>query len=478
MHALLALALGIDRDVGFWVLLLSDVLTFASVPSVLRRRRGRPVAALAWLLALVGLPFVGVAMWWLLARTRLEGPLRRRGVVALRVCQACPPLSRSPEGLPPGLRGVTPFALEGARLADGVFPPAAVDDAELLVDGAAFFSALERAISSARSEVRVQTYIWNDDATGRRLAELLATKAREGVRVRVLVDGVGASGFGLRLCMTRAGVRVATFLPLRFGLRPPPFNLRNHRKLFWIDGEIAFVGGMNVGVEYEERWHDLAVRLTGPIVVHVGEAFHEDWAFATGEELRPPDAVQGQATDQFSVLISGGPDRAHRRIEDALVLAASSARSRLWLITPYLVPTEALRSALRIAALRGVDVRVVAPGRSDVPLARLASRAFYRELLEDGVRIFELQNRVLHAKGVLVDDDVTLLGSVNLDERSLRLNFELLLCTASAKLADQLARALRADMAASREVELDELSAESRWSQLAESAANLLSPFL
>jgi len=478
MHAVLALGLGVDHGPAFWILLTSDVLTFTSVPSVLRRRRGRPISALAWLLALFGLPFVGVGFWWLLARTRLERPLRYRVAAVERVCSACPPLASSPRELSPRLAAVTPFALSGARVREGVFPPARVEEAELLVDGGDFFAAVEAAIGRATAEVRVQIYIWRDDPTGRRLAEALAAKAREGVRVHVLVDAVGTGVFRLRRRLTSAGVRVASFHPLRLELGLPAFQLRNHRKLFWIDGSTAFVGGMNVGQEYAREWHDLGVRFRGPVVHHLGEVFREDWAFATGKELDIPSPPHADSAGDVAVVIAGGPDRVRPRIEDAIVMACGAAESRAWVLTPYFIPTEPVRSALRTAALRGVDVRLVVPARGDVRLAALAARPFYRELIDDGVQVLEYQDRVLHAKAILIDDDLTLLGSVNLDERSMRLNFELLVCTASAALAEQLEAVFVDDMPRCRALTREELLAESRWSQLAESVAHLLSPLL
>lgn len=478
MHALLSLVLGVDHGPAFWILLLGDVLTFASVPSVLRRRRGRPVSALAWMLALFGLPLVGVGFWWLLGRTRLERPLRHRVAAVERVCEACPPLASSPQALSARLRAVAPFALSGARLREGVFPPAAVEEAELLVDGAEFFAAIEAAIGRATREVRVQMYIWRDDRTGRRLVELLAAKARQGVRVNVLVDAIGTGAFRLRTRLTSAGARVASFHPLRLGLGLPAFQLRNHRKLFWIDGREAFVGGMNVGEEYERKWHDLGVRFRGPVVHYLGEVFREDWAFAARAELDIVQPPRADSTDDLAVVIAAGPDRARPRLEDTIVMACGAAESRVWVLTPYFIPTEAVRSALRTASLRGVDVRLVVPARGDVRLVALAARPFYRELIEDGVQVLEYQDRVLHAKAILIDHDLTLLGSVNLDERSMRLNFELLVCTVSTSLAEQLEAVFVDDTLKCNALTEEDLQAESQWSQLAESVAHLLSPLL
>lgn len=478
MHALLALGLGVEPGPALWLLLIGDALTFASVPSVLHRRRGRPMSALAWLVALFGLPFVGVGLWWLLARTRLDRPLRHREAIVERLCEACPPLASSPSQLPPRLRAVAPFAITGARLREGVFPPATVDTAELLVDGGAHFGAVEAAIARATQEIRVQIYIWRDDSTGRRLAHALAAKARAGVRVFVLVDAIGTAAYGLRTWLKSAGVCVASFHPPRLGLGLPALQLRNHRKLFWVDGIEAFVGGMNVGAEYERDWHDLGVRLRGPVVHHLGEIFREDWAFATGTDLAIVPPTSAGSCAGVSVVISGGPDRSRSRIEDTIFMACGAAQVRVWVLTPYFIPTEPVRSALRAASLRGVDVRLVVPARSDVRLAALAARPFYRELLDDGVHVLEYQGRILHAKAILIDDDLALVGSVNLDERSLRLNFELLACIASASLARQLEAVFLEDMRSCRALLAGELDAESRWSQLVESAAHLLSPLL
>ena len=486
MHSLLTLILSIafEPRLASLVVLGGDVLALLALPSVLLRRSGRPLAALSWVLALLTLPYAGVLAWWLLGRTHLVRQRTKRKRASKRLGEQRPPLATAPVGVPARLRDVLPFSLAGRRWTEGVFPPAAFTRAQVLCDGQEAFPAMEAAIAGAKVEVRAAFYIWQSDSTGRRIADLVAQKARSGVRVRILVDAVGSHAFlrdfGKRL--RHSGVEVASFLPARFRPWAPTFNFRNHRKLLLVDRHAAFVGGMNIGDEYAAGWHDLAFELRGPVVEHLDDVFREDWLFATKADVGPSAALDQARPPPERIglcgVIASGPDRDEHRVPDAFFLGINQAKQRVWMASPYFVPSAAFLAALRGAAQRGLDVRVVLPRLNDVPFVRWASRSYYDELLRAGIRIFEFQPRFSHMKAMVLDDDLSVIGSANADVRSFRLNFELVCIVDSAGLNARISEILARDVSLSREVTLEEINNAPRIQVLLDSFANLWSPLL
>jgi cardiolipin synthase len=487
MHSLLIFALGItfDGSIALWLILAADVLALATVPSVLLSRSGRPLSALSWLLALLAVPVVGVLAWWLLGRTHLARRRLQRRKSADRL-YSHREAGASSSGAIDALEEVVPFAGPDVRWTDGVFPVAEADEPILLGSGAEAFAELRAVIAGARREIRLAFYIWHDDEVGGEVCDALIDRARNGVRVRLLLDAVGSSRFLRRRApaLRRAGVDVAAFLPARFRPWAPTFNFRNHRKLVLADGVTAITGGMNIGTVYAMEWRELACRMAGPVVWNLDSVFQEDWYFAAGTEIGPCLEVPLQAERQESsaarhgcCVIASGPDRNVSRMADGIFLALRRARRRVWMLTPYFVPDGGTLAGLRAAALRGVDVRIILPRHNDVPLVRWASRSYYRELLEAGVRIFEYLPTVSHAKALIVDDDLSVVGSSNVDIRSFRLNFELSCFLAAPEFNRQIERVMRSDLEASEEITMSSLPRAAS-TRLLESAANLLSPLL
>ena len=306
------------------------------------------------------------------------------------------------------------------------------------------------------------------------------------MRVRVLLDALGSSRVGKRFLapLRAAGAEVAWFHParLRFIARPR-VNLRNHRKLVVVDGVLAFTGGINLTDEQDPRrcaaaYHDLHLRLEGEVVHWLQLAFLEDWHYATGVALR--DAQLWPASANGPVLaqvLPSGPDSPWEAIHRVHVEAIHQANQRVWLVTPYFVPGEAARMALVSAALRGLDVRVIVPARSDSRIVSAAARSYYDELLAGGVRVFEYQPRMQHSKALLVDGDLSLGGSANFDHRSFRLNFELSVLLQDRGLAARLERELRETLAQCREI-VAGAPRPGLAARLGEACARLLSPLL
>ena len=300
-----------------------------------------------------------------------------------------------------------------------------------------------------------------NDATGEWFKERLIAAAKRGVEVRLLCDAYGcfAVHASYYRALKKAGVRVWTFLPMR-SLLLQPVNLRNHRKIVVVDGTVGFTGGLNIGDEYRGQmkgvgeWRDIHVRIEGGAVRDLQRVFFQDWVFATGEKMTVgayfpramPDTGRGGAT---IAIVPSGPDTRNEAIQRIFFGAIAGAEKRVWMTTPYFVPDQAIVVAMELAAMRGVDVKLVLPSHSNHAVTFHAGRSFYEPLLEAGVELYEYLPGMVHAKTMVVDGAVSLVGSANMDLRSFRLNFEIHALLHDADLARQLAEAFERDVAGS-----------------------------
>ncbi|WP_147653305.1 cardiolipin synthase [Vulcaniibacterium gelatinicum] len=441
---------------------------------VLQKRE--PVATLSWLLSLAALPYVGFVIYYFLGPQRI----RRQRLRRTRARAGLPP---PPENLAP-----SPEAIELARLAQATtgLPPTTATGVRLLVDGAAKYEALLAAVAQARAHVHLEYYIFQPDRTGTALRDALIERARAGVQVRLLLDAVGSGQTPARFLrpLLEAGGEVAWFHPmkLRRFWRRPWLNLRTHRKIVVIDGEVAFTGGINITDEEDERlrpdaYRDLHLRLTGDVVHALQLVFVEDWAYATGRPpllLPHPPPRPGPVAAQ--VLVSG-PDSPWEPIHRLHVGAIHAARRRVWLVTPYFVPGEAAMMALTSAALGGLDVRLLVPRRCDSLLVTYAARSYFDDLLAAGVKVYEYGPRLLHTKALLCDDDLAIVGSANFDHRSFRLNFEVSVLFHDHGVAGALARLIEGEFRHAPRVREDR--PRPLWTvRLPEALARLVSPVL
>lgn len=454
-------------------LLAFQIAAVATIPSVLLRRRGRPTSALLWLVLLLTVPPVGIIGWWTIGRTRMERRLRKHNQKRRDFAE-----QRDP---PPTERG-TRF--------DGLLPRRAFEDyafnssanrVDLLCDGQHTFAEIERGLAEAERTVHLLFYAFEVDATGLRICDALVACRRRGVAVRLLLDGFGSAATisALEKLLTPHGVEVAVFLPTRFWPLTPRMNFVNHRKIITIDGRVGFLGGINIGEAYEKMWRDLMLRLEGPAIMGLNHVFLEDWYLSTQAAL-PDSPLEVSGSNETGIdtgLVSSGPDT-EDWIHDAYFTAITQAKKRLYLSTPYFIPTQSIATALRTAAGRGVDVRIVLPSLSDVRLVMWASRSFYRPLLAAGVRIYEYGENMLHAKALVQDDDVCAVGSANIDNRSFKLNFEVSCFVADERVTTQLVDWLDRMFAASHELTVEECDEKPVWRKLVESAAHLASPLL
>ncbi len=463
-----------------------------SVRVIMRRR---PVGvSLAWLTIIMTFPFAGAVIYLLVGELRLG---KRRAEAAERIHG---PYQRWLSDLKS--RSVVDWSTVGiesepmARLTEGAggIPALAGNAWDLLDDAQAVFRALIADIDAARRTCHLEFYIWNPGGTADDVAEALLRAAARGVVCRVLVDGVGSKAF-LRsdqlVRLRRGGVQVVAAMPVSLvRMLFVRFDLRLHRKIVVIDGEIAYTGSMNmVDPRYFKQdaqvgqWVDAMTRLRGPAVEALAITFLEDWELETGEGLekltengdahpRPP---AGSAAIQ---VVPSGPAAEEESIQAVLLMAIYAARRDLVLTTPYFVPEDSLRTALASAALRGVAVTLVVPSKVDSRLARLASQPHKGELMESGVRIYEYGAGLLHTKSVTVDGQISLFGSLNLDPRSLVLNFEITLAIYDREFTTALREIQQSYIDQSVPMNLKAWRARPPLRKFVENAARLLSPLL
>lgn len=455
-----------------------------------------PVATLAWILALIALPYVGFIVFFFFGPRRL---VRKR----LKHRRARGKMQETAHELPVHEGRVEPedpriTQLIRLAIAAGEPPAEHCDEVEILHDAARTYDAIEDAIRAAKHHVHVAYYIFDQGRCGSRLRDVLVERAKAGVTVRVLVDDVGSSGMGRAFSKTMrdAGVKLAKFNEVTFSRIRSRIDFRNHRKIVVVDGTVGFTGGINVCDDYfssptenppkREKhghpapWRDTHLRFTGDAVRWLQLVFLDDWHYTTGYVPRdsryfPPPTNTG--VHQVHVITSG-PDRDLEPIQKMYFAAIASASDRVWLTTPYFVPDEAVFTALVTASLRGVDVRVLVPRRSDSLIVTAAARSYYDKILAAGVRVFEYQPTMIHAKTMVVDDYFAAVGTANFDNRSFRLNFEVSAILYGPTHAEELARAFEKDLEASKEITTQSRKQLSlRW-RFAEAGARVLSPLL
>ncbi len=477
----------LDRLAQFWPHLAAgfDLLAsvFASAHALLNKRDSR--AATLWLGVIWMLPVLGPLLYLALGVNRI-----RRRAVSLAVHKT---FSRSiPENLGEPEHDGAEHLKHLASVVNRVTtqPLTTGNKIEPLVNGDAAFPVMLAAIESAQSSVSLVTYIFDNDAAGRKFIAALARAVQRGVAVRVLVDAAGTrySWPPITWNLRRAGIPFARFLPssLLTPWRVATINLRNHRKALIVDGRIGFTGGMNIrqGNVLAERpkspVQDLHFRVAGPIVTELQEAFANDWMFSTDEILDGdrwfPEVLE--AGDIIARAIPDGPDADFENLRLTLLAALAEAQTSVKILTPYFLPDTALILALNLAALRGVKVDILLPEKNNLPPVHWASRSLWWQVLERSCRIWLTPPPFDHSKLMIVDRHWVLLGSANWDARSLRLNFELNVECYGRSFAQEMEKVFARKLATAREVTLADADGRSIATKLLDAVARLFSPYL
>lgn len=464
-----------------WVIGLSVWILF---------ERRTPGSTLAWILGLSLLPLLGIAVYFLIGPKRFDRRKVRHAEAqrvahrgALKATDTDTDADTGATPAPSLVRQSEVAAGPPARLRPGVV--------SLLLCGDDKYAALEDAIAAADHHIHLEYYKWHPDATGARVRDLLAARAADGVEVRVLIDGFGSARAGDRFWrpLRDAGGRISRFNRITlWRLHSRLANFRTHRKIVVIDGRVGFTGGMNVTDVHsvarsgDAAWRDTHLRVEGAAVRGLQMVFSENWYYCAGERLEArayyPRADLDDRAAMPTQVIASGPDENLDAIHKLYLSAIAAARRRVFLTTPYFVPDESVINALGAAALRGVDVRVLVPADNDERLVAAASRSYYPDLLDLRVRIFEYGPPMLHAKTLAVDDDLAVVGTANVDTRSFKLNFEVVVACFEPTVCSALADSFADDLRRAVEVTRETIAGYSLPRRLGQNFARLLSSML
>ncbi|MDO8861944.1 cardiolipin synthase [Haliea sp. E1-2-M8] len=461
------------------IVLIAHLIGFATSLHALMDTRTAP-GTVAWIVSLNATPYLAVPAYWIFGRDKIDDyiQLRRQRVTSLnRSLEShlaeLPPFRTEWSDRDPTFRAVEQLA--GIPFVDG-------NRAELLIDGNAIFESIFDGIDAAEDYLLVQFYIVRDDKRGRDLQRRLIRRAREGVRVYVLFDSIGSLDLSRSYIseLTEAGVEVRSFFQHESWIDRFRLNFRNHRKLVVADGKVGWIGGLNIGDEYEsDGWRDAQVRVEGPAVLNMQLSFLEDWRWVTDE--LPVVSWQPQPVGGVGIPVLVLPSGPADHFETASLMVQQFihlAEKRIWMSSPYFVPDEGVMGALKLAALGGLDVRLLLPEHTDSRLAGLAAYKYMDTLSAAGVRIFRYQPGMMHAKVFLIDDRGAAISTVNLDNRSFRLNFELTALVADTAFAGEVEQMFEVDFANSREMGDNAVADMPLWFRLASRGANLFAPAL
>jgi len=473
--------------VNVFSVLLASLVVFTSVVIILERRD--PAKTLAWLLILIFLPVLGFILYLTIGRQ-----FRKRRMTAKKrvLNNYIYPLDETIAenrfdltGIPRSKERLIHLILNNAE-----YPVTLYNDVQVLTDGSRIFPAMIEALESAREHIHLETYILRDDNIGGRIAEILMRKAKEGVKVRIIYDALGSRGLKEAFLskLRSAGVRIEPFFPVRLPFLHNRINYRNHRKILVVDGAVGFVGGINIGDEYLGLdpefgyWRDTHLQIKGNSVYFLQRIFLQDWYFITKESLEKNFPclfpVKERPGDKVVQITSSGPDTHWEAIMQVYYYAIATAQKSIYLTSPYFVPNESILTALKTAALSGVDVKLLLPARSDHKIVALAATSYLDELMETGVEVYLYQKGFIHAKVLTIDGIVSVIGSANMDQRSFKLNFEVNALIYDEETTRRLESDFWNDLAVSQMLSLETFRERPLLQKMAESATRLLSPLL
>ena len=466
-------------------LVLVYIMAIASALEAIMKARTSQ-GAVAWTISLLTLPYITLPLYLVFGRNKFDGYLDQRDEIEKESLRLIRQTSGFIEEHIVPVSNDTPLYASLFNLAR--MPATTGNRVELLIDGQQTFDSLLAGLATAEKYILFQSYIIRDDELGRRICRVLSDKAKAGVKVFLLYDEIGSRRLpGTRMYkqMQMTGVKVAPFNTTQGRRNRFQLNFRNHRKNVVVDGKYAWIGGHNVGDEYlglNKRighWRDTHIRVEGPAVLGAMLAFATDWRWA----MRSPMNVEwefstGPRGDSTVLVFPSDPASEYEEAGLMYHQAIVAATRRIWIASPYFVPDHGIVSALQLAALRGVDVRVMIPDEPDGPVVAMANWAYTRDLLPAGVKVYRYQGGFMHQKVLLMDDRIAGVGTANFDNRSFRLNFEITLLVHDPAFASQVDEMLQTDLRRSRQVSIEEIDSKPVWFPLAMAVAKLFSPVL
>jgi cardiolipin synthase len=465
---------------------LHVVLTIFTIFWALSIKRDS-MSAMAWCLTVILMPFLGTFLFYVFGYQHVYRPLKRKRqhkheFHQHRIRDKSEHHTEHPH-FPPRWAGL-------ARLGQHLdaFMPALGNSVQFYHEGVSAYAAKLEAIRSAQHHVHLEYFIFQPDEAGQTFVNALIDKARQGVKVRLIYDAMGSHRLTSRFLrpLREAGGVCEPFLPLNPWRRRMQINMRNHRKILVVDGRVAFSGGLNIGDEYLGKvprfgfWRDTSFRLEGPAVTDLQHVFAEDWDFAADELLADSEYFpkQNECGSLPIQVIQSGPDQNLNSVREIYFAAILRARKRLWIASPYFVPDAGIHDALCLAGRSGVDVRLLGLKHPDKWLPFLACRYYWTDMLEAGVKVYQYAKGMMHSKIVLVDGQFASVGTANLDNRSLHLNFEVNCLFYDDKVAEELETQFERDLLDSEQVIAKDYPKRPLPSRMAENVCRLLSPVL
>ncbi len=459
------------------------VLALAAILHLLVHKR-EPISTVSWSLFVLLVPVLGPAIYFSFGPERLIRQAFKRKKIISPILSVAEGKSSQQEL---SSDRVSPISFFNLLQNVSSFPVSYGNRITFLTDPQEALNSMIQEISAAKSYIHLEYYIISSDAITENIFDSLIAARNRGVEVRILYDSLGSLSLK-RLHfrkLKRTGIHIAGFLPFSLIPQRINFNFRNHRKILVVDGRTAFTGGTNLGREYlgkpgDHQWRDFSIQLWGPVCHQLEEVFRADWKFTTQEDLSslkyyPPLQHPGNALIQ---VIDSGPDTSFQSLHRAIFGGVTTAQKQISLMTPYFIPDSSMLAALEVAALRGVDLKLVFPEKNDQWLVKWASRSYYDELLEAGAKIFEFQPKILHAKLMTIDDELTLIGSGNMDIRSFRLNFEITLLIQDVGINQQAQKLFDDDKKNSVQIQTETFRRRGLCKQLTENSCRLLAPIL
>jgi len=473
------------NDFFLIILIVLYIYTIISAIPVLLLENRNPVRSLSWIIVLILLPLLGIVLYLLIGQNyRKQKIISKKSV---RHHAALPQRELNPESFSEIISEKNHLNLVKLLHKNSDAAAWANNKIEILSDGESTFKAMFDAIQSAESHIHIEFFIFGNDLISNKLRELLIQKARQGIRVRMIYDYLGSFNLsGIYIQSLRdAGVYVKPFLPLRLRLRRSKINFRNHRKVLIVDGKYGFTGGLNIADRYLfgnnlGKWRDTFVRFEGSVVHGLQSLFLTDWYFVerkliTDAKYYPEPQIFEKNLVQ---IVSSGPDSDWETIMQGISAAIMTAKKYVFIHTPYFVPNDVILQAVCMAALSGIDVRLMIPTKSDSRLSDACTSSYLGEILEAGVKVYRYKKGFLHSKAIVIDDQLSIVGSANLDERSFNQNFEANAFIFEKKTAGKLKNLFVKDMQNCTEITFQDWHNRNRNQKLKESFARLFSPLV
>ena len=468
-----------------WIVFISALHLLGILSAIKAIQESRTSqGAIAWVIFLITFPYLALPIYWVFGRNRFHGYIGTKHINDQKLEEELETLREEMHPYEVSEKEMNRVELAGERMT--FFPTLKGNATTLLIDGEATFESILQGIAEAQTYILIQFFIVSDDGLGNRVKEALIAKAKEGVKIYFLYDEVGSHDLSKQYLksLRHTGVKIEAFHTQKGFKNRFQINFRNHRKIVVVDGKVAWVGGHNIGDTYLGlsqkfgHWRDTHIKLEGPSVLALQLSFYEDWYWATDADI--PDLLwKAFASDHGNkevLIIPSGPADVLETAGLMFHHAINVSQKRIWIASPYFVPDDAIFSALQLAGLRGVDVRILIPDKADHLLVYLAAFNYFEDLVKTGVRFFRYEDGFLHQKVMLIDNNTAAVGTANFDNRSFRLNFEITCIVKDKAFASEIETMLLDDMSHAREMTVEELEQKPFWFNFATKVARLTSP--